>query len=301
PLALLIAAGIRIDSPGPILFTHTRIGKGGRPFRLRKFRTMPTDSDPYQASPAGDRATHITRVGRVLRATGLDELPQLLNVLRGEMSLVGPRPEMPFIVEGYGPRERARLRVKPGITGLWQISPDRHAQIHENLEYDLYYIHYRSLLLDLVVLIETVFATIEISFKRLFPGGHEVDIGPSGLGPSTDENARRRYVLLAMDQRRTATIERTWQEGIDIAFREAARLPVRVTTTSANMDDLEELVRSSNSSRSLPTRVRFVEVSSPGEVRPMLSGASSVVTDLSPIAAWALEQGTPLVAIDSSG
>jgi hypothetical protein len=91
--------------------------------------------------------------------SGLDELPQLINVFRGEMSLVGPRPEMPFIVDGYSPLERQRLRVKPGITGLWQLSADRHAEIHENIEYDLYYIDHRSLMMDALILLETVFFT----------------------------------------------------------------------------------------------------------------------------------------------
>ena len=97
--------------------------------------------------------------------TGLDEMPQLINVLRGDMSLVGPRPEMPFLVEKYNDLERLRLSVKPGLTGLWQLSPDRHGQIHESIEYDFYYIHHRSLLLDLLFLVETVFTTVEIAWR----------------------------------------------------------------------------------------------------------------------------------------
>jgi lipopolysaccharide/colanic/teichoic acid biosynthesis glycosyltransferase len=104
---------------------------------------------------ANDR--RITRFGRFLRRTSLDELPQLLNVLRGEMSLVGPRPEMPFLVEEYDTSQRERLRVTPGITGLWQLSADRALPIHENLGYDLYYIRSRGFFLDLAILIHTGF------------------------------------------------------------------------------------------------------------------------------------------------
>jgi lipopolysaccharide/colanic/teichoic acid biosynthesis glycosyltransferase len=94
-------------------------------------------------------------VGRFIRRTSMDELPQLFNVLRGDMSLVGPRPEQPFIVEGYGVRERQRLCVLPGITGLWQLSADRAFLIHENLQYDLYYIRHRGFFLDLSILAHT--------------------------------------------------------------------------------------------------------------------------------------------------
>ena len=99
-------------------------------------------------------------MGRFLRRTSLDESPQLLNVLRGEMSLVGPRPEMPFIVARYTPAQRQRLLAKPGITGLWQISADRAFEIHENIDYDLYYIRNRSLLLDVVILLHTLIFAI---------------------------------------------------------------------------------------------------------------------------------------------
>jgi exopolysaccharide biosynthesis polyprenyl glycosylphosphotransferase len=159
PLWLAAAVLIAIESPGPVLFVHERVGLDGRRFRMFKFRTMWRDAERYAASPRGDIDPRITRVGRILRMSGLDELPQLINVFRGEMSLVGPRPEMPFIVDGYSPLERQRLRVKPGITGLWQLSADRHAEIHENIEYDLYYIDHRSLMMDALILLETVFFT----------------------------------------------------------------------------------------------------------------------------------------------
>jgi lipopolysaccharide/colanic/teichoic acid biosynthesis glycosyltransferase len=117
---------------------------------------MHVGTNAYEYSPADVTDPRITRVGRFLRRSSLDELPQLLNVVRGEMSLVGPRPEMPFIVEQYEPVHRQRLVVKPGITGLWQLSADRAYRIHENLEYDLYYIRHRNFFMDVAVLLHTL-------------------------------------------------------------------------------------------------------------------------------------------------
>ena len=157
PLLLLLALLVRLDSKGSIMFTQLRVGLNGRPFRLFKFRTMRIDAPPYEHSPTSPSDPRITRVGRFLRRTSLDELPQLLNVLRGDMSLVGPRPEMPFIVEQYNEVHRQRQQVKPGITGLWQLSGDRAYHIHENIEYDLYYIRNQGFFLDLAILLHTVF------------------------------------------------------------------------------------------------------------------------------------------------
>ena len=160
PLFLFIGILIKLDSKGPIFFRQTRIGKNGRPFVMYKFRTMHTDSNPYQVSPGDGRDPRITRVGRFLRRTSLDEIPQLINVFKGTMSLVGPRPEMPFLVEQYTEFQRRRLAVKPGITGLWQISADRSIPIHQNLDYDLYYVDNRSLTTDLIILWRTVWTAI---------------------------------------------------------------------------------------------------------------------------------------------
>lgn len=157
PLLLGIALWVRLDSPGPALFVQTRIGRGGRPFKMFKFRSMRTDAPQYQNSPTDSADGRITRAGRLLRRASLDEIPQLLNVLLGDMSLVGPRPEMPFIVKSYTEQHRRRLQVVPGITGLWQLSADRQFQIHENLQYDLYYIQNRNFVMDLAILIHTVF------------------------------------------------------------------------------------------------------------------------------------------------
>jgi lipopolysaccharide/colanic/teichoic acid biosynthesis glycosyltransferase len=137
------------------LFRQERVGLNGEPFRMFKFRTMYTDASAYAYSPKESDDPRITRLGRFLRRTSLDELPQLLNVLIGNMSLVGPRPEMPFIVETYTERHAQRLQVTPGITGLWQLSGDRSYLIHENLEYDLYYIKHRNFFMDLAILLHT--------------------------------------------------------------------------------------------------------------------------------------------------
>ena len=160
PLWLVLALLIRVTSGGPVLFVHERVGQNGKRFKIYKFRTMHADAQPYAPSPEKPTDARISPMGRFLRRTSLDEIPQLLNVIKGEMSLVGPRPEMPFIVEQYTWLQRQRLIVKPGITGLWQLSADRKFPIHENIEYDLYYIRNRKLFMDLAILLHTfIFAT----------------------------------------------------------------------------------------------------------------------------------------------
>jgi lipopolysaccharide/colanic/teichoic acid biosynthesis glycosyltransferase len=156
PLWLFIGLIIKINSSGPIFFTQSRIGLNGKPFKIFKFRTMKTDSKKYAHCPTDKDNIRITSFGRWLRKLSLDEIPQLINVLRGEMSLVGPRPEMPFIVDTYESYEKKRLSVMPGITGLWQVSPARNAEIHDNPEYDLLYIEHRDLSLDILILILTI-------------------------------------------------------------------------------------------------------------------------------------------------
>jgi lipopolysaccharide/colanic/teichoic acid biosynthesis glycosyltransferase len=151
-----------LDDGWPIFYSQTRLGKGGQPYEIIKFRTMIKDAEadgkPRWATEDDDRAT---RVGRFLRKSRLDEWPQFINVLRGEMSLVGPRSERPQLVEHFQrhvPFYRARLLVKPGITGWAQINFDYAASIDETmikLEYDLYYIKHRSLWLDIMILLRT--------------------------------------------------------------------------------------------------------------------------------------------------
>jgi exopolysaccharide biosynthesis polyprenyl glycosylphosphotransferase len=159
PLWLLLAILIRWDSKGPAFFCQTRVGRGGKHFDLYKFRSMQVDAPKFGFHPTNANDPRVTRIGRWLRRTSLDELPQLINVLKGDMSLVGPRPEMPFIVQSYSPHHAQRLQVIPGLTGLWQLSADRAFLIHENLQYDLYYIRNRCFFMDLAILLHTgVFA-----------------------------------------------------------------------------------------------------------------------------------------------
>lgn len=160
PAMALMGLLIWLTDGWPVIFTQQRVGQFGKVFKMYKFRTMYKSTAAYAPTPRDSGDSRITRVGRFLRRTSLDELPQLLNVIRGEMSLVGPRPEMPFIVEKYTPPQRQRLLAKPGITGLWQISADRAFEIHENIDYDLYYIRNRSILMDLVILLHTVIFAI---------------------------------------------------------------------------------------------------------------------------------------------
>lgn len=160
PLFALIAIAIKLDSSGPVFFRHHRVGKNGKHFLLWKFRSMKMNVSKYQVSPRSAVDARLTRVGRLIRRMSLDEIPQFINVLRGEMSIVGPRPEMPFIVARYHPIERERLAVTPGITGLWQISPARAFPIHENLQYDLHYIRNQNFVLDCAIILRTITAVL---------------------------------------------------------------------------------------------------------------------------------------------
>lgn len=157
PLLLLVGLLVRWDSPGPALFIQKRVGRDGVLFNMYKFRSMHTSVPRYDFSPKESCDPRITRVGRFLRRNSLDELPQLINVFLGNMSLVGPRPEMPFIVQSYNSIHKKRLQVTPGITGLWQLSAARAFSIHENIQYDLYYIRNRNFFMDMAILVHTLF------------------------------------------------------------------------------------------------------------------------------------------------
>lgn len=167
PFLAAIAIAVRLDSPGPILFRQRRVGMGGEDFTILKFRTMDVDAHARQAGlkhlneGSGPlfklrRDPRITRVGAFLRKTSLDELPQLLNVVRGDMSLVGPRPHIPEEVDAFGSDIRRRLLVKPGMTGLWQVSGRSDLSFEESMQADLRYIENWSLALDLSILWKTV-------------------------------------------------------------------------------------------------------------------------------------------------
>ena len=172
PIMAVIALAIKADSRGPMVFTQRRVGENGRLFSMYKFRTMVDGADQQINAvitrTEGGQPTHkhpddprITHLGRFLRRSSLDELPQLVNVIKGEMSLVGPRPELPFVVEQYEPWQRRRLSVPPGITGWWQISGRSDRPMHLHTEDDLYYIKNYSLLLDLQILLKTVEVVIK--------------------------------------------------------------------------------------------------------------------------------------------
>jgi lipopolysaccharide/colanic/teichoic acid biosynthesis glycosyltransferase len=187
PVLATCVAAVRLSSPGPILFRQKRIGQNGQPFTMLKFRTMYDNSDQrvheayvkkYIAGAAdghdddagatvfklvGD--ARVTRPGHWLRKMSLDELPQLINVLRGDMSLVGPRPPLPYEVEHYRPRDLQRLRAGPGITGLWQVSGRNKMTFDQMIDLDLEYIRRWSLALDLRILQRTIPVV-------LFPDGH---------------------------------------------------------------------------------------------------------------------------------
>jgi lipopolysaccharide/colanic/teichoic acid biosynthesis glycosyltransferase len=157
PVVALLALAVRLESPGHPLYTQTRAGKDGRPFSIYKLRTMVTGAEFTGAGLAiqeGD--ARITRVGRFLRRYSLDELPNLYNVLRGEMSIVGPRPTLPAQVAQYTDRQRGRLAVKPGITGWAQINGRASLPWAERIELDIWYVEHRSLALDLRILTKTL-------------------------------------------------------------------------------------------------------------------------------------------------
>ncbi len=157
PLLGLLAAAVKLTDRGSVLFRQTRVGKDGRPFKLNKFRTMVRGAEALGTGlTTAESDPRITRVGRVLRRTSLDELPQLLNVLVGDISLVGPRPTVPAHLEYYGRFERRRLEMRPGITGLAMIRGRSSNPWSVRIRYDVEYVDNFSLWLDLKILLKTV-------------------------------------------------------------------------------------------------------------------------------------------------
>jgi lipopolysaccharide/colanic/teichoic acid biosynthesis glycosyltransferase len=157
PILALAALAIRLESPGPIIYRQRRSGLQGRDFDVLKLRTMVDGAEHKGAGLAiNENDPRITRAGALLRRTSLDELPNLVNVLRGEMSLIGPRPTLPAQVAQYTERQRGRLALKPGITGWAQVNGRASLPWSERIELDLYYIEHRSLALDLQILRRTV-------------------------------------------------------------------------------------------------------------------------------------------------
>lgn len=247
PLWPLAALAIRLDSRGPVLFRQVRVGKDGEAFVMLKFRTMGVDTDRFAMSPSSDSDPRVTRVGRWLRLTGLDELPQLLNVIRGNMSMVGPRPEMPFLVEGYSELQQTRLLAKPGITGLWQLSPDRDSQIHENLEYDIYYVRHRSLLLDHLILLETGVFTMSILASRLIGSERRARRGEKSAGTvahaaDTAGPVRPPFLLVALDQRVRGGEGSRWRPCLVAARAAAGERSVKVLVAPRNLTTMSRML-----------------------------------------------------------
>lgn len=157
--AMVIAIIIRLDSPGPIIYKQSRLGKNGHIFKIYKFRSMRTDAEEAGAQWATDEDPRITRFGQLMRKSRLDEIPQFVNVLKGEMSLIGPRPERPEFAERFEEKIigfRQRTLVKPGISGLAQIKGGYDLLPSEKIVYDLEYIQKRSVLLDVSIMIKTL-------------------------------------------------------------------------------------------------------------------------------------------------
>ena len=155
PLFALVAVLIKLDSKGPVFFRQQRVGINGRPFVLFKFRSMVFDADKQGSIVVKKKDPRITRVGRFLRESSLDELPQLLNILKGEMSLVGPRPTLAYQVERYDQRQMGRLAVRPGVTGWAQVNGRSSLSWPERIELDLWYVENWSFWLDIKIILRT--------------------------------------------------------------------------------------------------------------------------------------------------
>lgn len=162
PILLVIVIVIKLSSKGPTLFKQERAGKHGEPFVLYKFRTMKIDTDPFGPSPKSDKDLRLTKFGRFLRGFSLDELPQLYNILKGDMSVVGPRPLYLSQVAEWSGRHKKRLLVKPGLTGLAQISGRGGITREEKLEFDVQYVETACFMVD----VKIILATIKYVFGR---------------------------------------------------------------------------------------------------------------------------------------
>jgi lipopolysaccharide/colanic/teichoic acid biosynthesis glycosyltransferase len=166
PLFALAALAVKLEDGGPVIYRQTRVGKDGADFELLKLRTMIVGAERQGAGYAVDQGdSRITRAGRVLRKLSLDELPQLWNVVRGDMSVIGPRPTLRYQVEQYTEHQRRRLEVKPGITGWAQIHGRATLPWAERIELDVWYVEHRSALLDLKILLRTPFALFGGTYK----------------------------------------------------------------------------------------------------------------------------------------
>lgn len=162
PIFIVLIVIIRLNSKGGAIFKQQRAGRNATPFTFYKFRTMRIDVDPFGPSPKSGQDPRLTKIGKFLRETSLDELPQLFNILKGDMSIVGPRPLYVQQIKEWNQRQKKRLRIKPGLTGLAQISGRGHLTREEKLEFDVKYVENANFWLDLKI----IFLTIAHVFKR---------------------------------------------------------------------------------------------------------------------------------------
>jgi lipopolysaccharide/colanic/teichoic acid biosynthesis glycosyltransferase len=158
---LPMSVAIKLDSPGPVIFAHERVGKDSQPFKCYKFRTMYLNSSGHERRKPGPNDERVTRVGRFLRRSSLDELPQFFNILRGEMSLVGPRPIVQEEIRYYGNVFDLYTSVLPGLTGLWQVSGRNNVYYPERVQLDAYYVRNWSIWLDLFILFKTPWVVLK--------------------------------------------------------------------------------------------------------------------------------------------
>jgi lipopolysaccharide/colanic/teichoic acid biosynthesis glycosyltransferase len=173
PVLAAAAAAIKLEDGGPVLYRQRRVGRDGVEFELLKLRTMVVGAERLGAGAAVDRGDpRITRAGRVLRRLSLDELPQLWNVIRGEMSVIGPRPTLAYQVERYTEHQRRRLEVRPGLTGWAQVNGRARLAWADRIELDVWYVDHRSALLDLKILARTPLALVRGTYKGETGGWH---------------------------------------------------------------------------------------------------------------------------------
>ncbi len=174
PLLALAALAAKLEDRGPVLYRQTRVGKDGEDFELLKLRTMVVGAERIGKGFAVDQGDErITRVGRFLRRTSMDELPQLLNVLRGDMSVIGPRPTLRYQVEQYDDHQRRRLEVRPGLTGWAQVNGRATLPWSERIELDVWYVNHRSPRLDLEILLRTPLALFRGTYRGATGGWRE--------------------------------------------------------------------------------------------------------------------------------
>lgn len=209
------------------------------------------------------------------------------------MSLVGPRPEMPFIVEHYSALQRQRLEAKPGITGPWQISADRHAAIHDNLEYDLYYLRHQSLALDALILLETAFFTCGLAFSAL----KRIKRRPADANATAEAVQTGSFLLVALDQRRRDGVPPTWSRLVPAVCRAAQLLPVRVLVAPDNVARFDELLY--NTTRE--GRAEYELYTSQTHLYSLVRSAGLVLTDLPHVVRWAEKAGIGVFAIENDG